>query len=422
MLLRARSWQRSATTVEQGASGPLAPANDASLPDPVRRPAWLPAVAPGLSARISDGALARQLPIGRLSFAIVVLLPIALAALYYFVIAADQYVAEFRFSLRAAEGPRPMLAWPFDAGAASPPTQAESQIVVQYIGSRAILDELDAELPLRPLFASSAADWWARLSVPAPIETLLEYWRHQVDAFFEPSTSTVIVRVRAFTPEDSLQLAQAIVGAAERLVNQLSERARRDVLRHAEAEVAQTELRLKTALANIREFRDREGLIDPGKAADATAGMAARLRDELVRAQADLSTLRTYMQDDSPVIKVLKARIRSLETERHGAVRELTDRGTVVGNAPPRTLGAYEQLDSERKFAEAAYQHALEALDRARADADRQQLYVASFVPPRLPEEARYPRRWRSLAIVALVAFALWGIGGLTLRSIREHI
>jgi capsular polysaccharide transport system permease protein len=420
MLLRARLRQRPAAAPEQDISAPLAPANDAELR---RLPQWLPAIAaPPPSPSVNGIYRPGYLSTARLSFGLVVLLPIAIASLYYFAVAADQYIAEFRFSLRAAEAPRPMLSWPFDASAASPPTQAESQIVVQYIGSRAIIDELDSELPLRPLFASAAADWWSRLSLPTSIETLLEYWRHQVDAFYEPSTGTVIVRVRAFTPQASLQLAEAIVGAAERLVNQLSERARHDLLHHAQEDVAQAELRLKTALASIRDFRDREGLIDPGKTADATAGMAARLRDELVRTQADLSTLQTYMRDDSPVIKVLKARIHSLEAERHGAVRELTDRGSVVGNAPPRTLGAYEQLDSERKYAELAYQHALETLDRARADADRQQLYVASFVPPRLPEEARYPRRWRSLATVALVAFAVWGIGGLTLRSIREHI
>src|SRR5947207_12530221 len=85
-------------------------------------------------------------------------------------------------------------------------------------------------------------------------------------------------------------------------------------------------------------------------------------------------------------------------------------------------LGSYEQLESERKFAEAAYQHALLRLDQARADADRQHIYIASFVPPMLPEEALYPRRWRSLGIVALVAFALWGIGGLIIQSVRDHL
>jgi capsule polysaccharide export protein KpsE/RkpR len=57
-------------------------------------------------------------------------------------------------------------------------------------------------------------------------------------------------------------------------------------------------------------------LIDPGKTAEATGTIAARLRDELVRSNADLATLKSYMQDDAPSVKVLKARIRSLEAWR----------------------------------------------------------------------------------------------------------
>lgn len=419
-MLRTRPWVRSDRMPLP--SLPPAPANDAPPVKPGGRPHWLPSLEPPQTISYARAAnLPMRLSPGRLSFMSVVLLPIAIAALYYFAIAADQYVSEFRFSLRAADPPRPIPAFPFDTGGTSLPTQTESQIVVQYIGSRAIIDELDGQLPLRAMFATPMADWWSRLATAAPIERLLEYWRHQVDAFYEPSNGTVTVRVRAFTARESLQLAQAIVTAAERLVNQLSDRARRDVLQHAEDDVARTEARLKSSLGNIREFRDREGLIDPGKTADAAASTAARLRDELVRAQADLSTLQTYMHDDSPAVKVLKARIRALETERRRTVRELTDSGSASGSAPPRALGAYEQLDSERRFAEASYQHTLEALDRARAAADRQQLYIASFVPPGLPEEAMYPLRWRSFATVALIAFAVWAIGGLALRSIREH-
>jgi capsular polysaccharide transport system permease protein len=57
-----------------------------------------------------------------------------------------------------------------------------------------------------------------------------------------------------------------------------------------------------------------------------------------------------------------------------------------------------------------------------RANADRQQVYIASFVPPSLPEDALYPRQWRSLGVVALIAFALWAIGGLAVQSIRDHL
>jgi capsular polysaccharide transport system permease protein len=87
-----------------------------------------------------------------------------------------------------------------------------------------------------------------------------------------------------------------------------------------------------------------------------------------------------------------------------------------------RILGSYEQLESERKFAETAYQHGLASLDQTRVNADRQRVFIASFIPPSLPEEALYPRRWRLLGTIALMAFALWGIGGLTLQSVRDHL
>ena len=141
-----------------------------------------------------------------------------------------------------------------------------------------------------------------------------------------------------------------------------------------------------------------------------------------MRANAELATLKAYMKDDAPPVKVIKARIRSLEAQKKALAREMTDPDSTRPDALSRILGAYEQLESERKFAEVAYQHALAGLDQARANADRQRVFIASFVPPRLPEEALYPRRWRALATVALFAFALWAIGGLAVQSIRDHL
>ena len=357
-----------------------------------------------------------------LSFIALVLVPIMLAAVYLFTIAADQYVSEFRFSLSSIDPPR-LDPLSLLAGSAShSPAALESQIVVQYITSCAIVDQLDGSLNLRQMFSPPEADWWARLPRPTSIEALVLYWRGQVDPFYDPANGTVVVRTRAFTAAEALQLAQAIVAASEQLVNDLSARARRDAVRNAEAEVTQAETRLKTVLGEIRAFRDREGVIDPGKTADATGTIATRLRDELVRSNAELSTLKSYMRDDAPAVKVVKARIRSLETQQRVVARDLTDPDRNRTDTLSRQLGSYEQLDSERRFAEAAYQHALHGLDQARANADRQQVYIASFVPPSLPEEALYPRRWRSLGVVTLIAFALWGIGGLAAQSVRDHL
>jgi capsular polysaccharide transport system permease protein len=240
-----------------------------------------------------------------LSFAALVMLPIAVAAAYYFAIAADQYVAEFRFTLNAVDPPRLDPFSLLTGNATHSPAAAEAQILVQYLASRAVVDEIGGGLDLRRVFSPPQADWWARLPRPAPIEELVRYWQGQVDPSYDPANGTVTVRVRGFAPADALRLSQAIVAACEKLVNDLSLRARRDALGHSEAELAQAEARLKAVLGDIREFRDREGLIDPARTAEGTGLLTTRVRDDLVKANAELSTLKAYMRDDAPSVKVL---------------------------------------------------------------------------------------------------------------------
>jgi capsular polysaccharide transport system permease protein len=178
---------------------------------------------PHIDAR--PGERSRPSPI-LLSFIAVVLVPVAVVAVYLFVIAADQYVSEFRFSLNSVDPPRLDPLSLLAGNASHSPVGSESQIVVQYIISRAIIDKLDPSLDLRRMFSPPDADWWARLPRPTSIEALVLFWRGQVDPFYDPANGTVVVRVRAFTPAEALQLAQAIVAASEQLVNELSTRAR----------------------------------------------------------------------------------------------------------------------------------------------------------------------------------------------------
>jgi capsular polysaccharide transport system permease protein len=372
--------------------------------------------------RSSLGRLRRRSRLGWFSFIIVVAVPVVTAAVYYFFVAADQYVAEFRFALRSAEPERHDPVLFFQESIAPSVMGLDSYVVVQYLASRAIIDDLSTTVDLREMFSRSEADWPVRLDLPVSIEELVRYWKRQVDAFFDATNGTIVVRARAFAPQDALKLAEGILASSERLVNELSARARRDALRNADEEVGRAEKRLKSALTRLREFRDKEGIIDPRKTADATVALAGRVRDELVRAGTELSTLKHYMRDDAPSIKMLEARVQSLEAQRRAVESEVTDTEKTRSEALSRVMGSYEQLESERAFAENTYQHALQALDRSRINADRQQVYLATFVQPTLPEEALYPRRLQSFAVASGVAFVVWMIGGFILQSIRDHL
>ncbi len=356
------------------------------------------------------------------SFGICVVAPLTLAAIYWLGIASDQYVSEFRFMLRAAEEPQPAPDWLNTANAAQSQAALESRMLVEYATSRAIVDDVGKTLNLRQIYGSQAADWWARLPDPAPVEALVAYWRTRVDAFYDPGDATIVVSVRAFSPKDALAVSDAVVAACEKIVNDVSLKMRRDALRQSETEVADTEKRLAAVLAEIRDFRDRQGLIDPTRTAAANAETAARLQEDLIQANTRLATLRAYMHDNSPTIAVLKAQIRSLEAQRRALAASVANPKPAKGDASSGAVGTFEALEHRRQFAEDAYHHALDGLDRARADANRQQVYIASFVPPSLAEAALYPRRWRAIGIVALVSFAAWAVGSLTLQSIRDHL
>src|SRR6516164_632855 len=58
---------------------------------------------PSFADEAANAARHWRFPFRLLSFVIVVAMPTILAGVYYFFVAADQYVAEFRFALRAGE-------------------------------------------------------------------------------------------------------------------------------------------------------------------------------------------------------------------------------------------------------------------------------------------------------------------------------
>ena len=79
-------------------------------------------------------------------------------------------------------------------------------------------------------------------------------------------------------------------------------------------------------------------------------------------------------------------------------------------------------MEVEKRFSEEAYASALASFETARADADRQQSYLAVYNLPALPEQALYPRRLLDVSLILLLSLGLWSIGTLITYSVRDHI
>ena len=69
--------------------------------------------------------------------------------------------------------------------------------------------------------------------------------------------------VRAFTPEDALTIAQAVVSRSEALINDISKRAQADMVAQAEADAKTAQDRLRKAHVALQAFRVGEKSSDP---------------------------------------------------------------------------------------------------------------------------------------------------------------
>jgi hypothetical protein len=132
------------------------------------------------------------------SLLLAVAIPTAVVGGYLHGYASDQYVTQFRLSIRhqaplrvdptGGSAPGESLA---DAGGSSAMLEMvnDSQIVTQYLKSRQIIDDMAAAgVGLPAIYARGDADWLARMRPNASAEERQRYWQRMVDPFFDQTT------------------------------------------------------------------------------------------------------------------------------------------------------------------------------------------------------------------------------------------
>ncbi|MEE9387261.1 MAG: hypothetical protein V3U96_01510 [Paracoccaceae bacterium] len=367
-------------------------------------------------------------PRGRLlfSFVIVVVAPLIAAAWFLTSIASDRFTAEFRVAVRSSEaavfaGMGELMGLP---GASR--VSKDSQVLVQFMQSRAIVEELQGKVPVRGLFGKTDIDWLSRIAPEAPIEEFVKYWNKRVETRFEASNSTVVVRVTAFTPQDALTLSELLLVHAESFVNTLSENAREDAVDFARNEVRSAEDRLTNARIALVELQDRENVLDPIKSGESSQALTAGLQEEITRQRAKLATQLTQLSNGAPSVRGTLNVIEGLELELRRIDAAATSQPSdALGDAARKPLSAvireFQTITGELGYAEGAYASALSSLEAARIDAARKQIYLATVVAPGLPEQRVFPRPASDLTLIASIALAIWIIGLIGLYSIREH-
>ncbi|CAN7624095.1 RkpR, polysaccharide export protein [Ensifer adhaerens] len=362
-----------------------------------------------------------------ISFLLLVALPSAMVSLYMAFFAADQYHSSASFSVRSidAGGATDILGMFTQASSGS--TVSDSYILMDYIMSERVVAAADQRFNLEKIYATRGLDYFYGIGSNLAVEDKLEYWKDMVAVNFDHASGIIQVTVKAFEPKQAQAITQFIVENSDNLVNGLSLAARNDVLRATQDEVLASEARLGRARVALRHYRDKSQEISPEEEAKLAVQLIASLEQQRTQLNADLVTARNQMDESTPRIRLLKTRIGSIEQQlsierqRLGTGERRAGADALSAHDVAGRIAEFEELETEREFAERAYTASLASLEKARIEANNRQRYLAVFIEPTLSELAQYPTRFMSALLVTLGLLFAWGIGVMSYYNIRDR-
>lgn len=346
--------------------------------------------------------------------------PVVLGAIYLFLLAPDQYTTEFRFSVRVPVGQPGAMA----SGGASlsalfggNPTPGTDLLdnftVADYVRSQQAAVDLDKKVNLKAMY-NKPSDPFSRVGDGASAERLARYWKKMIFSDYDVTTGLAVVRVKAYTAQDSYAIANTLLQQSNDLVNEIGQQSQQDTVRFGQQQVRRasqqvTDLRRQIALLSAKN----KGIDSPSSGVfRANGDLSTNTRTNISQIQAQIQVLMAQLHNpDAPQIRLLREQLAANE-------RALASSVDVVNS---QTSNQYADLVGQLNASLTVLSNAQAALSNSQAMADAQRVYLTTYVKPRVGESPSDPDRLAELMLLAVIAGMVWMIGLLVSNSVMEH-
>lgn len=354
------------------------------------------------------------------NWCLIVLLPTALVAVYYYLIAADQYQSEAHFVVRTSDAPSAAPSGLSQAltmvGGSS--SERDAMVVADYLESHDAVEALQSKIGLSDRYRRAEADPLSRLwyADPKP-EQLQKYFKGKVDVDVSSETGITTLKVRSFRPEDSYRIIQELLKLGEGRVNTLNQRNYANAITMAQRRVQEAETNLTQVQRQITQFRRNEADFNPQVTGASRTGMVSDLQGQLAVAKAQEASMAAVVSANSPQLVALRQRVAALS-------RQVAVEGSKLSSGPGNVaagMGAYEGIKVRQEMAGKQLEIASAGLQRAQDDARRQQLFVVPVVDANMPVKALFPERTKTVLTAFFALMLAYGIGWLITAGVKEH-
>ena len=351
---------------------------------------------------------------------VTVIVPTLVSVVYFGVMASDRYTSQSSFVVRSPKSQSSLSGLgAILQGTGFTRAQDDIYTVQEYMRSRSSLEELRRSLPVRE-FYEAKGDVFSRFNgfgFRGEEEAFYQYYRDQLNITFDAVSGISTLNVTAFDAAESQKINSALLKQGEALINQLNDRARSDTVRYAEEVVKVAEERVKEASQNLTDYRIENGVFDLKTQSEVQMGLVSKLQDELIVIQTQLDQVRAVTPENLQ-IPGLMAREKSLRKEISQQLRAISGSGK---QSLSNQAADYQRVFLENQLAEQQLAAAITSLESAKAEADRQQLYLEVISSPNLPDLAHEPKRLYNIVATLIIGLMIFGIVSLLTASVREH-
>jgi len=353
--------------------------------------------------------------------AMFVFAPTIMVGWYFFAIATPMFATNSEFVIQQAEsaGAAAGLGGLFQG--TSMATQQDSITVQSYLASRAALLRLDEEYGFKAHFSDESIDPIQRLPADASNEDAYSVYQDHVVIKYDPTEGILRMEVIAADPATSQLFSEALIGYAEEQVDQLTQRPREDQMEVARTNYEAAETRRAEALAAWLQIQQDVQQIDPIGETSARTAQISALETERQQLQLSLQERLGVTRPNEAQVNALRNQIASIEnliTNLRSEMTAATETGTSLAAKNTELRLAEENYTFQTLMVQAAMQQ----MESAQIEANRQVRYLSMGVEPVAPDEATYPRAFENTAVAFLIFAGIYLMLSLTASILREQV
>ncbi|WP_172299769.1 capsule biosynthesis protein [Pseudoruegeria sp. HB172150] len=407
------------------------PGGDRSLPQTVERP-QLPSVEVRTPDERAGEILRMQRDIARrrrrrllqlvARLAFFVLIPTLIAGWYFYRIATPMYSTHSEFVIQKAQNPAAGgsgLASMFSGTSLA--TSQDSVAVQGYLQSMDAMLRLDEDLGFIEHFSNPEIDPLQRLETDATREQAYRAYKKRVKISYDPTEGIIKMDVTAANPDMSEQFAEKLIQYAEEQVDSLSLRLRGDQMQGARDSYEEAEASMFEAQQKVLELQEKLGVLDPVTEQQGLMSQITGLETQLAEKRLELSQLLDNARPNQARVDGVQGDVDRLEN----LIAELRSQLTVSnsnGQSLARITGELRLAERELQTRELMMQAALQQMETARIEANRQTRYLETAVSPVRPDEPSYPRAFENTILAFLIFGGIYLMVSLTVAVLKEQI